>query len=314
MNDMSRNLMLILLAIRLQRLVKNLPNNHVSAERISKKSLAEEYLSYEFSTSKDGARKKAGRYMDEIESIFGLRGTEETGYVMQEKFKKFRDMFQFWLEKITPPGKDDKRLHVTLEGLLHAIDNAFSLDPIVVPKLAQQLKQKYGNKNIRDTSKPLHELFENTYIGSYLQLIEEDDDALCIDTSMDPLLLRLKPRSEIDGNEDISVNIARPGRIRAVIDNIMHDQDKETYAKVQSIAEAVCHSSIWHMNGEEYLPYILYREGKDGNIMLTMRNLSRSHFEDVAVDQLSVIPDSATFYCPFEIDPSVWASFRQLAT
>jgi len=215
--------MLILLAIRLQRLIKNLPNNHISAERISRKSLAEEYFSCGLSKSNEGARKKAARYMRDIEEVFGLRGTEDTGFVMQRKFLKFRDMFQFWLEEISPPGKDDKRLHVMLSGLLHAIDNAFSMDPIVIPNLAKQLRQKYGNKNIRDTREPLHELFDNAYIGGLLQLIEDDDEAMLIDTSMDPLLLRLKPRSEVGSNADVSINIARPGRIRVIIDSLMHN-------------------------------------------------------------------------------------------
>jgi len=141
-SEVSRNILLIALAVRLQRLVKHLPNNHISAERISRRSLAESYLFDGLSGSAEGARRKAARYMDEMERIFGLKGDEQSGYVMARKFDTFRDMFAFWLERIQPPSRDDKRLHVMLSGLIHAIDNAFSEDPVVVPRLARQLKEK----------------------------------------------------------------------------------------------------------------------------------------------------------------------------
>jgi len=312
-SEVSRNVLLIALAVRLQRLVKNLPNRHISAERISRKSLAEAYLCDGLSNSEEGARKKASRYMDEMERIFGLGGSESSGYVMDRKFSTFRDMFEFWLEKISPPGKDDKRLHVMLQGLIHAIDNAFSEDPIVVTELAKQLKSKYGNKNIRDTREPLHELFDNSYIGSLLSLGDIDDDSMCINTNMDPLLLRLKPRSEVGDNHDISINLARPGRIHVIFDHTLTDLDQGSLSKVRSVAEAVCNSDVWKINDEEYLPYILYREGKGGKIMLTMRNLSQGHFEETTIDDMQEAPASEKQYIPFDIDARVWASFKQMA-
>lgn len=313
MDEMSHNLLLIQLAVRLQHLTKGLKGKHVRAERITRKSLAEEYYSLGLSSSQEGARKKSGRYMKEMEGIFGLKGSDAAGYTMKKTFPKFLDMFEFWLEKISPPGKDDKRLHVMLSGLIIAIGNAFSHDPIVVPNLAQQLKQKYGNKNIRDTSQPLSELFDSQYIGTILQLLEGDDESLIIDPDMDPLLLRLKPRSEVGGNEDISINLARPGRIRVIFEHSLQNLDQETFTRVRKVAEAVRDSDIWTIDGHDYLPYILYQEGDDGVIMLTMRNLSKCQYKDIPVDSLQAIPDSGRHYCPFGLDPAIWSGFRQMA-
>ncbi|MDQ6992684.1 MAG: hypothetical protein Q9M31_04360 [Mariprofundus sp.] len=312
-SEMSRNVLLISLAVRLQRLVKNLPNNHISAERISKKSLAEFYLSTSLAPSEEAARKKASRYMSEMQNIFGLHGSEENGFVMQQKFKSFREMFVFWLKKINPPGKNDKRLHVMLHGLIHAIDNAFSSDPIVVPDLAKKLKAKFGNRNIRDTNEPLRELFDNQYISSWLQLCELDDDILTIDTAIDPLLLRLKSRAEVGDNRDISIPLARPGRIHVIFDHCLSDLHHTRLHKVREIAEATANSTLWQINNERYMPYLLFREGDAGPIMLTMRNLSQNDFEDRMIDDLPATTVIQNQYIPFAMQAAVWTSFRQMA-
>ena len=311
-SETSRNVLLIILAVRLQKLVKNLPNNHLSPERITRKSLAEEYLSLELSSSEEGAYKKSGRYLDYIKQVFGLTGSDSSGYAMEKKFPKFRDMFEYWLEAISPPGKDDKRLHVMLNGLLQAIDNIFTQDPIVVPNLARQLKEKYGNKNIRDTRQPLDELFDNRFIGTALQIIEDDDDALYIDPAMESLLSRKRARSEVGGNGDISINLAQPGRIMGIFDHTIQDLSEAERCHARAIAESVNNSNIWMMHDEEYLPYILYREGERGPIILTMRNLTQNHYEDIPIDQFTSIPESKKQFCPFGIDPAIWSSFRQM--
>jgi len=311
-SEVSRNVLLIALAVRLQRLVKNLPEHHISAERISRKSLGEAYFSADLSKSPDSARKKASRYMDEMDTIFGLKGSESSGYVMAQKFTRFRDMFEFWLKKINPPTASDKRLHVMLTGLIHAIDNAFSNDPIVIPALAKELKQKYGNKNIRDTREPLAELFDNTYIASCLQLCEDENDGLLISPEMDPLLLRLRSRAEVGGNADLSINLARPGRIRVVLDHTINDLSPTTQNKTRNIAEAVCNSDVWRMDASEFLPYLLYREGPSGPIMLTMRNLNEHCFEDITITELPDQPLTTRQYIPLNLDPETWQSFRQL--
>ncbi len=311
-SEISRNILLIALAVRLQRLVKNLPNDLVSAERISRKSLAESYFSEDLSKSSEGARKKASRYMDVMEQVFGLDGSESSGYVMARKFETFRDMFAFWLDSISPPDSDDKRLHVILTGLIHSIDNAFSEDPIVIPKLARQLKEKYGNKNIRDTKEPLNELFDNHYVASWLQLIEMDDGALAINKDAEPLLLRLKPRQQTGSNQDISIKLARPGRIHVGFAAYLSDLEQETFKKCQNIATSVKLSHIFHLNKQDYVPYILYREGKAGEIMLTMWNFQDKCFEDIHIED---IPENITReeqYIPLQLDSTTWKSFQQL--
>lgn len=311
-SETSRNILLIALAVRLQRLVKNLPNHHISAERISKKSLAESYLSDGLSSSEDGARKKASRYMDEVEKVFGLEGTESTGFVMDKKFESFRDMFAYWLEEISPPEKSDKRLHVMLNGLLHAIDNAFSEDPIVIPNLAKQLKEKYANRNIRDTKEPLNELFDHCIIGSWLQLIEADDGAIGIDATYDPLLLRLKGRYEVGCNQDETINLARPGCVHVVFNHTIKDLESNQKDTLEIIAEHVCNASIWQVNNEDILPCLLFREGKQGPIMLTVRNLMQDQYEDLCVDDWSSVPEATKNYTPLDIDEKTWGSFKQL--
>ncbi|MBL4760687.1 MAG: hypothetical protein JKY80_07550 [Mariprofundaceae bacterium] len=312
MADISRNLLLIALAVRLQRLVKSLPNNHISAERISKKSLAEAYLADGISPSLEGARKTAGRYMDEMEHTFGLKGSESSGFVMTTKFNTFKDMFSFWLERIDPPSKHDKRLSVMLQGIIHAIDNAFTEDPIVIPTLAKQLKNKYGNKNIRDTKEPLNELFDSHYISSWLQLVDADDDAMGIDTTMDPLLLRLKRRAEVNDNADQSIQLARAGRIHVIFKHALDDLLAEKVSQIKTIAEYVQHSHIIHVNGDDMLPYLLYREGKDGAVMLTLRNLSQSNFEDIVIEKLPKLPEPIANYIPFQAPETTWNHFKQL--
>jgi len=312
MADISRNLLLIALAVRLQRLVKSLPNNHISAERISRKSLAEAYLADGISPSLEGARKTAGRYMDEMEHTFGLKGSESSGFVMTTKFNTFKDMFSFWLERIDPPSKHDKRLSVMLQGIIHAIENAFTEDPIVIPTLAKQLKDKYGNKNIRDTKEPLNELFDSHYISSWLQLVDADDDAMGIDTTMDPLLLRLKRRAEVKDNVDQSIQLARAGRIHVIFEHCLDDKSPEKLSKIKTIAEYVKHSKILHINNEDKLPYLLYRESKDGPIMLTLRNLNQYNFEDIAIEQLPEFSKPTTNYIPYQAPETAWNHFKQL--
>jgi len=311
-SDTSRNILLIALAVRLQRLVKHLPNQHVSAERISRKSLGEAYFSEALSASAAGAHKKASRYMDEMDKIFGLNGSESSGYVMAKKFNTFRDMFEFWLKKINPPEPGDKRLHVMLTGLIYAIDNAFSSDPIVIPQLARQIKQQYGNKNIRDTREPLTELFDNSYIANYLQLCEDENDTLFISPAMDPLLLRLRSRAEVGGNADKSISLARPGRIHVIFDHTISGLQPTLQRKTHNIAEAVCNSHIWRMGVDEFLPYLLCREGQSGPIILTMRNLNEHCFENVPVTELPDKPVAARQYIPLNLDLETWKNFRQL--
>jgi len=311
-SEVSRNVLLIVLAVNLQRLVKSLPNKHISPMRISRKSLAESYLSEDLAPGMEAARKKAGRYMDEMQHIFGLKGSEDSGYVMNQKFDTFRDMFAYWLEKISPPGKSDKRLHVMLSGLIHAIDNAFSADPLAIPNLSNKLKNKYRNKNIRDTREPLDEMFNNAYIANWLQLCEADDDVLYIDTTVDPLLLRLRPRSEVGGNADISIPLAHPGRIHVIFDHALADLDQAAIDKARTAAKAVAHAQIWQMNEQEYLPYMLYREGDHGPLMLTMRNLSQQQYEDIVLDEMQDIPGSTREYIPYDWDAGIWAYFRRM--
>ena len=312
LNGTSRNMLLIILAIRLQRLVKNLPNHHRSPERITRRSLAESYLAAEIVDSEEAARRRAARYLAEMERIFGLEGDEKAGFAMARRFERFRDMFAHWLNEISPPSPHDRRLHVMLSGLIQAIDNGFSDDPIVVPELARQLQERYGYRNRCDAEDPMWELFDNTYIASALQLVEADDNALSINRDSDPLLLRLRSRQEVGGNEDISINLALPGRIRLVMEDVIADLGEDQRNRCRAIAEAVRDGMVWQMDGHEMLPFILYREGRDGEVLLTLRNLDEHCFEERTLETMGDVPPATRRFVPLGLDERVWALFQEM--
>jgi len=139
-----------------------------------------------------------------------------------------------------------------------------------------------------------------------------DDGALAIDANMDPLLLRLKSRQQTGSNQDISIKLARPGRIHIIFDTCLADLEQEAFVKCQNVAQSVKDSYIFHLNKQDYVPYILYREGKAGDIILTMWNMQDKCFEDISIKD---IPENITRekqYIPLQLDSTTWKSFQQL--
>ena len=312
--ETSHNLRLILLAIQLQRPVKNLPAHLISAKRITKGSLAEEYLSEGNSASPESAKKMAGRHLKYMDEVFGLYGSNKDGFVMSERFENFRSMFDYWLNQIGRASASDRRLHVMLTGLIRAIGNGLRNDPVSIPNLAKQLKEKYKNANIRDSKDPLEDLFYNDILSSYLSLYDDDDDQMHINKAADPLLLRLKPRSIVGDNRDISINLALPGRLRLIFnDHIEHLNDARKNIATR-IANAVSNSQIWkNESGHKVIPYIFYREGENGPLILTIWNSEHGHYEDIPFKLIQDVPDQCqSILIPYEMPENMWAQFRQI--
>jgi len=71
-------------------------------------------------------------------------------------------------------------------------------------------------------------------------------------------------------------------------------------------------SEIWLLNHQQYLPYILFREGKRGSVILTMRNLTQHCFEDIHIEKIPAIPSSTSQYIPYHLDANVWNHFKHL--
>jgi len=311
--EMSNNLRIILLAIRLQRMVKNLPSHLVSAERITHASLASHYYDMGLSHTLEGALKMAHRDMDYLESVFGLEGSDHAGYVMGTRFDRFYDMFESWLAALGEPNPSNRRLHILLNGLMRSIESGFRDDPIIIPDLARELKQEFGNKNLRDSREPLTEMLSNDTIAGYLQLIDADNERLRIDKSKDPLLMRLRSRNEVGDNCDISINLARPGRIRASFHEHL-DRVEPTQAELlKSLAESVRHSHLWQDEKKNMVvPYILYQEGKEGPYMLTLWSESTNGYFDIAVDDIRSFPhNSRSKFIPHDMPEKLWEQFRQ---
>ncbi len=323
----TNNLRLIMLAIDLQRCSRHQAKGKRPPMRVTSKSLEQSYFDHGYALSQDAARKMARRDIQYMDKIFALGGSEQSGFFMQTAFERFLHMFRFWLNALDQSPKDG-RLHMMLEGLIHAIENGLRADPIAIPELALALKRKYGKKNVRDAKQPLQELFSNNEISSYLLLTElEDDlesdpdgdglapDRLIVSREYDPLLLRLKVRRSVGDNADISINLALPGRVRNILDTFCKDMDAEEKQKVKRIAKAVADSHCWQDDtGVQLVPYILYREGETGPMMLTLWNHQTGEYLDVHVSEIHALPTSeCQSFTPFGMPESMWRQFTALS-
>jgi len=324
----TNNLRLIKLAIDLQRCTRHQQSHGKRPPtRVTYKGLEQSYCDNEYATTQDAACKMARRDIQYMDNMFTLGGAEKSGYYMQTTFQRFVHMFRFWLEALDQSPKDG-RLHMMLEGLIHAIENGLRADPIAVPELASALKKKYGKKNIRDAKQPLQELFSDNVISSYLVLSElEDDlasdpdgdglapDRLIVLREYDPLLLRLKDRQEVGDNADISINLALPGRIRNIFDTHCNDLNTQEQKKAACIATVVAESHCWQDDaGEQLVPYILYQEGKAGSLMLTLWNHQTGEYTDISISDIHAIPETdCPRFAPYNMPEAMWHQFKALS-
>jgi len=312
--EISKNLRLVILAIHLQCLVKKLPSSMRPATRITLSGLAENYQDMKASHTIEASLKMARRDLQYMDDIFGLEGSYTSGFAMHRRFESFHEMFKFWLDSLGKPKPLNRRMHVLINGLIHAIDNGFRDDPIIIPDLAREFKEQYKNKNIRDSKDPLIELFSNSMIASYLVLLGEDDNMFHINKSADPLLMRLKSRHEIGDNIDISINLALPGRVRLILDDHISHLESNTAEMVRNIALSVCESHTWADEfGNQVVPYILYREGENGPLILTLWQANDGNYRDIPIDEISSIPESnQSRFLPYNMPAKLWEQFRQI--
>jgi len=326
----TNNLRLIKLAVDLQRCARQCLNNRSRpATRITSKSLEQSYWDSEFARSTEAASKMARRDLQYMKTNFGLAGCEDSGYYMHESFPRYKHMFEYWLKQLDPSPKTDARLHVMLDGLITAIENGLRSDPIAIPDLASELKKKYGKKNIRDTKRPLQELFSDNTISSYLAISELDEDIeddldgdglmpdnIVVLRENDPILLRLKSRNEVGDNNDISINLALPGRVRNLLEIHCSNFSADDKHKVRYIATAVAESHCWQdSRGEQFVPYILYREGKEGPFMLTLWNYQTGEYHDVLLNDIESIPESiAETFTPYGVSMPMWKQLQDLTS
>ena len=326
----TNNLRLIKLAVDLQKCARQGSNTRSRpATRITSKSLEQSYWDNEFASSTEAASKMARRDLQYMKKYFKLSGCEGSGYYMQESFPRYKHMFEYWLKQLPESPKTDARLHVMLEGLITAIENGLRSDPIAIPSLASSLKEKYGKKNIRDTKRPLQELFSNNTISSYLAISEADDDieedldgdglmpdSFVVLREYDPILLRLKNRDEVGDNNDVSINLALPGRVRNLLEMHYSEFNIDMQNKMKCIATAVAESHCWQdQGGDCFVPYILFREGENGQLMLTLWNHNTGEYHDVLLNDIESIPESNTInFTPYGIPLPMWKQFKALTS
>ena len=325
----TNNLRRIKLAIDLQMCSRRNNNRRCGPSvRVTKKALESSYYYEEFASSQEASRKMCQRDLKYMESTFSLSGSESSGYYMGQEFPKFKHMFEHWLNKLEPMPKTDARLHIMLEGLIRSIENGMRADPIVIPEIASALKEKYGKKNIRDTKQPLQELFCNNTIATHLKLIELEEDLesdldgdgaaperLIIDRNADPILLRLRSRDEVGDNEDISINLALPGRVRSILEKHSSNLSDTESNKLFSVANAVCESHCWiDQFGEQVVPYLLYREGHEGEFFVTLWNWDTGEYTDKGIHEIHSVPETTEFYfVPYGVSGKLWDSFKSLS-
>jgi len=326
----TNNLRLIKLAIDLQKCTRQCSNHRGRpATRITSKSLEQSYWDNEFASSIAAASKMARRDLQYMKNHFQLSGSEDSGYYMKESFPRYKHMFEHWLQQLPESPKTDARLHVMLEGLITAIENGLRSDPIAIPSLASSLKEKYGKKNIRDTKRPLQELFSHNTISSYLAISEADDDIeedldgdglmpdnFVVLREFDPILLRLKNRDEVGDNQDVSINLALPGRVRNLLETHCSEFNFDMQNKMKCVATAVAESHCWqNQNGDFFVPYILFREGEQGAFILTLWHHDTGEYHDVLLDDIKSIPKSnAVHFTPYGMPLPMWKQFRSLTS
>ncbi len=316
--DHSKKLRLILLACQLQAASLGL-GGMTTPLRVTKGSLAEQYYSDGDSETLAGARKMAERDLQLIGRVFGLNGSDETGFFMEATFETpgaFEKMFRHWLEWMNRnSGSRDTVLQMMLEGLVHAIESAFTAEPLSLPGLTSELEKRYGKSNRRDVRGPLKQLFADRVMSNYLpmELISEKPDIYKVDTEADPLLLRLRPRHVVGDNLEDHILLAAPGRIFPVIHGHL-PEETEMRVRVERVAEAVQNSELWvDREGGESIPYSLLLEPEKGSFLLQLYHESDGCYQCIPLDQIGSLPSpGGDTYCPEGIPPLLWHRWKSL--
>ncbi|MDQ6990776.1 MAG: hypothetical protein Q9M11_03490 [Mariprofundaceae bacterium] len=274
------------------------------------------------SSTLEGAKKMAQRDMQHIKNIFGLDGNETTGYQLATNFelpRAYLKMFNYWLCCLNQKQQSsDTVLKVMLEGLIHAIESAFTDDPICIPALAKALKAKYEKSNSRDTSRPLKQLFDDRAMIHFLPLenISEEPDTYKVDLKLEPLLMRKQSRERVGSNEDDTLILARPGLIRSCIYGILKHEHETRSQHIMRLAEAVQHMELWqHQEKGACIPYALHLNRKTDEYVLVIYWQDSGSYQDYPAAEISNIPSTADmmYYCPEGFSIELWKQWKVLS-
>ncbi|RME85807.1 MAG: hypothetical protein D6771_02785, partial [Zetaproteobacteria bacterium] len=319
--ERSKKMRLILLAIQMLALKRGWRGRSIPA-RICVADLARLYLEERLSATEAGAAKMAKRDLEEIRKVFGLRGDEQHGYMLGMDFPPphaYLKMFRHWLDALRrQPTPHDEKLAMMLEGLIVAIESAFTNDPICIPALARQLRARYGKRNLREPMRALRELFDERAMASFLpweHLDAEEPDTRKVDTSLDPLLLRRRPREAVGDNVDATQVLARPGHVSPALHAFLQALPPDRSAKMRRLAEAVCALELWRsQDGKRAAPFSLNMEPEEREkAVLVVFWLDEGAYEEIPTDRIRRWPERAPAYVPDGVPEALWTRWKSLA-
>jgi len=205
-----------------------------------------------------------------------------------------------------------------LEGLIAAIENAFTDDPICIPNLARALQKKYGKSNARDTRKPLHDLFDDRAMAHFLPLetISEADDSYKVDVRLEPLLLRKHSRQKVGANIDDTIVLARPGLIRSQSHMIIKREPEVLAKKLSQIMEAIEQMALWNTEDKSpAIPYCLHFQQATHEFVLIIYWMDRGSYEDILIQSIGKLPHNSEtgHYCPTQLNQDLWQQWKSLS-
>jgi len=290
--------------------------------RITTESLTQSYYDEGDSASIGGARKMAARDIQSIRQVFGLEGADVSGYQLGICFqppRAYLQMFKYWLQWLQQHNNSpDTVLIVMLEGLIAAIESAFTDDPICIPNLARSLQKKYGKSNARDTRKPLHDLFDDRAMAHFLPLenVSETDDSYKVDVRLEPLLMRKRSREKVGANIDDTIILARPGLIRSRAHVIIKQESDSLADKLSLIMEAIEQMALWKTGGERLaIPYSLHFQQATHEFVLVVYWSDRGSYENIPVQSIGKLPcgSETGHYCPSDLNQELWQQWKSLS-
>ena len=319
--DRNKKARLILLGCQLLAAKMGM-RGHQTPLRVTLDALSSVYYEEGASASLGGSKKMAARDLESIKQVFGLSGTESTGYQLGMDFptpKAYLQMFQYWLQWLqSQHHSPDTVLMVMLEGLIAAIENAFTDDPICIPTLARALQQKYGKTNARDTRRPLRQLFDDRVMAQYLplEMVSEEDDSYKVAVQAEPLLLRKYSRNIVHDNIDDTVVLARPGLIRSQAHVMIKQEPGDQAWKLLLILESVEKMSMWQSeDGRMAIPYTLHFQQVSHTYILVIYHPDSGSYEDIPITRIGKLPavDETGHYCPAGINEEIWRQWKSLS-
>lgn len=295
---------------------------HQTPLRITTDALAHSYYDEGASDSMGGAKKMASRDINSIRKVFGLSGAEASGYQLGMSFqppRAYLQMFKYWLQWLQQhQNSPDTVLMIMLEGLVAAIESAFTNDPICIPALANELQKRYKKSNGRDAKRPLKQLFDDRIMAHFLPLesISESEDTYKVDIRMEPLLMRKHSREAVGENIDDTLILARPGLIRSQAHAVLKKETKPHSEKLMLIMKAIEKLDVWETSDKRLIiPYSLHLQQTKHESVLVIYRLDSGTYEDIPEKNIGKLPvnNDTVQYCPTGWDLELWNQWKSLS-